>query len=60
MEVLERRIAKTTKSAMGNKALAKELETLKKLYAHLEDGKWQKALSRRMRMNSRSSIRWIS
>ena len=31
MEVLERRIAKTTKSAMGNKSLAKELETLKKL-----------------------------
>ena len=43
MEVLERRIAKTTKSAMGNKALAKELETLKKLYAHLEDGKLAKS-----------------
>lgn len=39
MEVLERRISKTTKSAMGNKALAKELEILKALYAHLEAGK---------------------
>lgn len=39
MEILERRIAKTTKSAMGNKALAKELESLKAMYAHLEDGK---------------------
>ena len=32
MEVLERRIAKTTKSAMGNKSLAKELETLTKSF----------------------------
>ena len=39
MEILERRIAKTTKSAMGNKSLAKELDVLKALYAHLEDGK---------------------
>jgi len=43
MEILERRIAKTTKSAMGNKALAKELEILKALYAHLEDGKLAKS-----------------
>lgn len=39
MEILERRIAKTAKSAMGNKALAKELEILKAMYAHLEEGK---------------------
>ena len=39
MEILERRIAKTTKSAMGNKALAKELEILKAMYAHLEEGR---------------------
>ena len=39
MEILERRIAKTTKSAMGNKALTKELEILKAMYAHLEEGK---------------------
>ncbi len=39
MEVLERRISKTAKSAMGNKALAGELTVLKALYAHLEGGK---------------------
>lgn len=39
MELLERRIAKTGKNIMGNKALAKELETLKALYAHLESGR---------------------
>ena len=35
MEVLERR--------MGNKSLAKELETLKKMYAHLENGNLAKS-----------------
>lgn len=39
MEILERRIAKTNKSLMGNKSLAKELEVLKALYSHLEAGK---------------------
>lgn len=39
MEILERRISKTGKNIMGNKALAKELESLKALYAHLESGK---------------------
>ncbi|EGA92463.1 GTP-binding protein YchF [[Clostridium] symbiosum WAL-14673] len=43
MEILERRIAKTNKSLMGNKALAKELDILKALYAHLEDGKLAKS-----------------
>ena len=42
MEILERRIARTSKSAMGNKTLAKELAVLKALYAHLEDGKLAK------------------
>jgi ribosome-binding ATPase len=37
-EVLERRIAKTTRSAMNDKSLAKELVTLKKLMAALEEG----------------------
>lgn len=37
-EVLERRIAKTTRSAMNDKSLAKELATLKKLHAALEEG----------------------
>ena len=38
LEVLERRISKTGKSVMGNKSLAKELESLKKLKEHLEGG----------------------
>ena len=39
LEVLERRISKTSRSAMNDKSLAKEVETLKALKAHLEDGK---------------------
>ena len=39
IEVLDRRISKTARSAMNDKSLAKELETLKALKAHLEDGK---------------------
>lgn len=39
LEILDRRIAKTGKSAFNDKALAKELEILKALKAHLEDGK---------------------
>lgn len=43
MEILERRIAKTNKSLMGNKTLAKEVEVLKAIYAHLENGKLAKS-----------------
>lgn len=39
IEVLDRRISKTARSAMNDKSLAKELDTLKALKAHLEDGK---------------------
>ena len=39
IEVLDRRISKTARSAMNDKSLAKELETLTALKAHLEDGK---------------------
>ena len=39
LEVLERRISKTARSAIYDKSLAKEVETLKALKAHLEDGK---------------------
>ena len=39
LEILERRIAKTTKTARMDKDAAKELEFLKKVKAHLEDGK---------------------
>ena len=38
LEILERRIAKTTKSLMGNKSLKKELDVLKKLQEGLEKG----------------------
>ena len=38
LEVLERRISKTARSAMNDKSLAKELETLKALKTHLENG----------------------
>ena len=39
LEILERRISKTARAAFNDKALAKELEILKGLKAHLEDGK---------------------
>ena len=39
LEILERRIAKTTKTARMDKEAAKELEFLKKIKEHLEDGK---------------------
>lgn len=38
IEILERRIAKTAKSATANKSLAKEVDILKALKAHLEEG----------------------
>ena len=42
IEILDRRIAKTTKGARMDKKLAKELELLQKIKAHLEDGKLAK------------------
>lgn len=39
LEILERRIAKTTKTARMDKEAAKELEFLKKIKAHLEEGR---------------------
>ena len=39
MEILERRIAKTTKAAQGDKSLRKELVILEKLKTELEGGK---------------------
>ncbi len=43
IEILERRISKTAKGAKNDKALAKELELLNNLKAHLEDGKLAKS-----------------
>lgn len=42
IEILERRIAKNSKGARMDKALAKELELLERVKAHLEDGKLAK------------------
>ena len=39
IEILERRIAKQSKGAFNNKELAKEIELLKAIKSHLEDGK---------------------
>ena len=43
IEILDRRIAKNGRGAANNKALAKEVELLKSLKAHLEDGKLAKS-----------------
>ncbi len=44
LEVLERRISKTAKSAFNDKNAAREVESLKRLKAHLEEGKSAKSL----------------
>ena len=45
LEILERRISKTAKGAKNDKALAKELEMLQRLKAHLEEGLMAKTYS---------------
>ncbi len=45
IEILERRIAKTSKSAFNDKSLAKEVETLQALKSHLEDGNPSRSFS---------------
>ena len=44
MEVLEKRITKTTKNLKGDKSLQKELDILKKVYDFLAEGKSARAL----------------
>ncbi|HIX14136.1 MAG TPA: redox-regulated ATPase YchF [Candidatus Hungatella pullicola] len=44
LEILDRRIAKTSKGAFNDKSLAKEVEILKQLKAHLEDGKLARSM----------------
>lgn len=39
IDIIDRRIAKVSRGARNDKALAKELELLEELKAHLEDGK---------------------
>lgn len=43
IEILERRIAKTSKGARNDKALAKELDLLNRIKSHLEDGRLAKS-----------------
>ena len=45
IEVLDRRIAKAVKGAKNDKTLAKEVELLNKVKAHLEDGKLAKTFT---------------
>ena len=45
IEVLDRRIAKVEKDLKGDRSLADELELLKRLKAHLEEGKSARAFS---------------
>lgn len=45
IEILERRIAKTSKGARNDKTLAKELELLERIKKHLEDGKLAKTFA---------------
>ena len=44
MELLERRIQKTTKNLKGDKSLQKELDLLKRVYEFLESGKSARAM----------------
>lgn len=44
IEILDRRISKTGKGAFNDKSLAKEMELLKKVKAHLENGKLARSL----------------
>ena len=45
MEILERRIAKTTKDLKGDKSLQTELDFLKRLYAHLDEGNCARSIT---------------
>ncbi len=55
VEILERRIAKTSKGARNDKALAKELELLEKIKAHLENGN----LARSFETDDEDEQEWI-
>ena len=46
MEMVQRRIDKTTKALKGDKSLQAELDFLKRLYAHLESGKPARSIER--------------
>ncbi|MCR5609016.1 MAG: redox-regulated ATPase YchF [Lachnospiraceae bacterium] len=56
IEILERRISKTTRGARNDKMLAKELELLNRLKAHLEDGKMAKSFE----TDDEDELAWIN
>ena len=56
IEILERRIAKTSRGARNDKALAKELELLTSLKAFLEDGKMASAYE----TEDEDELNWLS
>jgi len=56
IEILERRIAKTGKAARMDKTLAKELDLLERIKAHLEEGK----LARSFETEDEDELFWLS
>ncbi len=56
VEILERRIAKTAKGARMDKTLAKELELLERIKAHLENGE----LARSFFTDDEDEILWLN
>ncbi len=56
IEILERRIAKTTKVARMDKTAAKELDLLERIKAHLEDGKQAKSFE----TEDEDELAWIA
>ena len=55
LEVLERRISKVTRTAKMDKGAAKELDLLKRLKAHLEEGNMASSLER----EDENEVKWI-
>ena len=56
LEILERRIAKTVKLSRNDKTAAKELELLKRLKTHLEEGK----LAKTFQTEDEDEQQWLS
>ena len=56
IEILERRIAKASKGARNDKTLAKEVDLLNRIKAHLEDGK----LAKTFETEDDEEIEWLN
>ena len=55
VEILDRRIAKTSKGANNDKTLAKELDLLKRIKSHLEEGN----LAKSFETDDEDEIKWM-